>query len=75
MATVKGLWIIIKAVGAINTEVPAMAITLAAEAAMPQGAKAVTNQLLAGAQTTHENAFKLPLVERTLASVLLQARS
>jgi len=29
----------------------------AAEAAMPQGAKAVTNQLLAGAQTTHENAF------------------
>jgi len=47
----------------------------AAEAAMPQGAKAVTNQLLAGAQTTHENAFKLPLVERTLASVLLQARS
>jgi xanthine dehydrogenase YagS FAD-binding subunit len=42
----------------------------AAEAEMPRGAKAVTARLLAGARTTAENAFKLPLVERTLAAVL-----
>lgn len=47
----------------------------AAEAAMPQGAKAVTARLLAGAQPTHENAFKLPLAERALAAALAQARS
>ena len=47
----------------------------AAEASLPQGAKAVTGQLLAGAQTTPENAYKLPLVERTLAAVLMQARA
>ena len=47
----------------------------AAEAAMPQGAQAVTARLLAGAQTTPDNAFKLPLVERTLAAVLAQART
>jgi len=47
----------------------------AAEANMPRGAKAVTTQLLAGARTTSENAFKLPLVERTLASILTQVRS
>jgi xanthine dehydrogenase YagS FAD-binding subunit len=46
----------------------------AAEAQMPRGAKAVAAQLLAGAKTTHENAFKLPLVERTLTAVLMQAR-
>ncbi len=46
----------------------------AAEAQMPRGSKAVAAQLLAGAKTTHENAFKLPLVERTLAAVLMQAR-
>jgi xanthine dehydrogenase YagS FAD-binding subunit len=46
----------------------------AAEAEMPRGAKAVTAQLLAGAKTTHENAFKLPLVERTLAAVLTEAK-
>ena len=46
----------------------------AAEAGMPRGAKAVTEQLLAGARPTPENAFKLPLVERTLASVLAEAR-
>jgi xanthine dehydrogenase YagS FAD-binding subunit len=46
----------------------------AAEAEMPRGAKAVTGQLLAGAKPTHENAFKLPLVERTLAAVLAEAR-
>ena len=39
----------------------------AAEAEMPRGAKAVTARLLAGAKPTRENAFKLPLAERTLA--------
>jgi xanthine dehydrogenase YagS FAD-binding subunit len=47
----------------------------AAEAEMPRGAKAVTAQLLAGAKPTHENAFKLPLVERTLAAALAEARA
>ena len=47
----------------------------AAEAAMAKGAKALTEQLLAGATPTHENAFKLTLVERTLASVMAQARA
>ena len=42
---------------------------------MPRGAAAVANRLLAGARTTHENAFKVPLVERTLAAVLAEARS
>lgn len=46
----------------------------AAEAEMPRGAKAVAAGLLAGARTTHDNAFKLPLAERTLASVLTEAR-
>lgn len=47
----------------------------AAEAHMRQGASAVAQRLLAGANTTHENAFKLPLAERTLAAALEQARS
>ncbi|MCP1419540.1 xanthine dehydrogenase YagS FAD-binding subunit [Pseudomonas laurylsulfativorans] len=46
----------------------------AAEGRMAQGAKALTEQLLAGATPTHDNAFKLTLVERTLASVMAQAR-
>ena len=46
-----------------------------AEVALPQGAKAVTSQLLAGAQPQFDNAFKLPLAERTLAAALLQARA
>ncbi|HEV2597691.1 xanthine dehydrogenase family protein subunit M [Sphingopyxis sp.] len=46
----------------------------AAEADLPRGAKAVAAGLLAGAKTTHENAYKLPLVERTLAGVLAQAK-
>ena len=46
----------------------------AAEAAMPRGAKAVAAQLLADARPTHDNAFKLPLVERTLAAVLADAK-
>ena len=46
----------------------------AAEAQMPRGARAVTAQLLAGAKPTRENAFKLPLVERTLGAVLTEAK-
>ena len=46
----------------------------AAEAELPRGAKAVAARLLAGAKPTHENAFKLPLVERTLAAVLAEAK-
>ncbi|WP_026868655.1 FAD binding domain-containing protein [Inquilinus limosus] len=47
----------------------------AAEAELPRSAKAVTEQLLAGAKPTPENAFKLPLAERTLAAVLAEARA
>lgn len=46
----------------------------AAEAAMPQGAKAVTARLLQGARPTEDNAFKVPLVERALAGVIDEAR-
>lgn len=46
----------------------------AAEAALNAGAKAVTTQLLAGAQPTADNAYKLPLVERTIAAVLTSTR-
>ena len=45
-----------------------------AEREMPRGAQAVAAGLVAGAKTTHDNAFKLPLVERTLASVLAEAK-
>ncbi len=46
----------------------------AAEAELPRGAKAVTARLLAEARPTHDNEFKIPLVERTLAAVLAEAR-
>ena len=46
----------------------------AASAVGAKGASAVTEVLLAGATPTHENAFKIMLVERTLASVMAQAR-
>jgi xanthine dehydrogenase YagS FAD-binding subunit len=45
-----------------------------AEREMPRGAKAVTAKLLADAKPTELNAFKVELVERTLDSVLTQAR-
>ncbi len=45
-----------------------------AEAEMPRGAKAVASKLLARAKPTAQNAFKLALVERTLAGVLAQAK-
>lgn len=46
----------------------------AAEALLPQGAKAVSARLLDGATPTADNQFKVKLVERTIASVLAQAR-
>jgi len=46
----------------------------AAEAEMPRGAKAVIARLLAGAKPTNDNAFKLPLAERTLAAAMAEAR-
>jgi xanthine dehydrogenase YagS FAD-binding subunit len=46
----------------------------AAEREMPRGAGAVAAGLVAGARTTRDNAFKVPLVERTLASVLAEAK-
>lgn len=45
-----------------------------AESELSRGAKAVAAAMLADAKPTHENAFKLPLVERTLGAVLAQAR-
>lgn len=45
-----------------------------AEAALPLGARAVTEQLLAGATPTQQNAFKIPLVQRTLSAVLAEAQ-
>ena len=47
----------------------------AAEAEMPRGAKAVATQLLADTKPTPENVFKLKLAERTLGSVLTEARA
>jgi len=47
----------------------------AADALLPQGARAVMANLLEGAAPTPENRFKVQLAERTLASVLLQARN
>jgi xanthine dehydrogenase YagS FAD-binding subunit len=46
-----------------------------AEAQLPRGAKAVSATLLADAKPTHDNAFKLPLVERTLAAVMAEAHT
>ncbi|MBR0797400.1 xanthine dehydrogenase family protein subunit M [Bradyrhizobium jicamae] len=46
----------------------------AAEAELPRGAKAVTARLLADARPTRDNAFKLPLAERTLSALLREAR-
>ena len=47
----------------------------AADALLPQGARALIGNLLQGATPSPENQFKVQLAERTLASVLLQARS
>ena len=45
----------------------------AAERRVANGARATAEAVLAGARTTQDNAFKLPLVERTLTSVFTQA--
>jgi xanthine dehydrogenase YagS FAD-binding subunit len=45
-----------------------------AERQLPHGAKAVMTSLLSGARTTPENAFKMPLAERTLGAILAEAR-
>ncbi|MEG8048324.1 xanthine dehydrogenase family protein subunit M [Sphingomonas aerolata] len=47
----------------------------AAEAAMAQGAATMTAQVFAGAKPTSENAFKLLLATRALASTLSEARA
>ena len=46
----------------------------AAEAELPRGAKAVAEKLLAGAQPTADNEFKLQLAQRMLGAVLTQTR-
>ena len=46
----------------------------AADAALPRGPKEAASALLAGARTTPANAYKIPLVERTLGAVLAEAR-
>ena len=47
----------------------------AAEALLPRGAAAVTARAFQGATPTHENAFKLPLATRALASVLAESKA
>lgn len=47
----------------------------AAEAEFPRGVKSLMGSLFAGAKPTHDNAFKLKLAERTIASVLEQAKT
>ncbi|RVJ26874.1 xanthine dehydrogenase family protein subunit M [Sinorhizobium medicae] len=46
----------------------------AADAELPNGAKAAAAKLLEGARPTDDNAFKLTLVERALSAVLFEAR-
>ncbi|SEO33818.1 xanthine dehydrogenase YagS FAD-binding subunit [Luteibacter sp. UNC138MFCol5.1] len=46
----------------------------AADAELPKGAKAASARLLAGAQTTHDNAYKVTLTERALAATLAEAK-
>jgi xanthine dehydrogenase YagS FAD-binding subunit len=45
----------------------------AADQALPQGARAATAVLLAGARPTEDNRFKMTLVERALAAVIADA--
>ena len=47
----------------------------AAESELPRGSKAAASAILAGAAPRHDNAFKLQLVERTLAAALADARA
>jgi xanthine dehydrogenase YagS FAD-binding subunit len=45
-----------------------------AEAELPRGAKVFTARLLTGAKPTENNAFKIPLLERTVAAAINDAR-
>ena len=45
-----------------------------ADSQMQRGADAVTQSLLAGASPTHENAFKVKLAHRVIASVMAEAK-
>lgn len=45
-----------------------------AERELPNGSRAMSAALMAGARPTPENAFKIDLVERTLGAVLAEAR-
>ncbi|MCL1498670.1 xanthine dehydrogenase family protein subunit M [Xanthomonas nasturtii] len=47
----------------------------AAEAKSQRGARAIASVLLDGAQPTEHNAFKVPLVERTLTAILADTRA
>jgi xanthine dehydrogenase YagS FAD-binding subunit len=47
----------------------------AADALLPQGAAAVTARAFRGATPTKDNAFKLPLATRALASVIAQSKA
>jgi xanthine dehydrogenase YagS FAD-binding subunit len=47
----------------------------AAEASLPQGARAVASRMFADARPTQENRFKIPLAERTLAAVIAEAKA
>jgi xanthine dehydrogenase YagS FAD-binding subunit len=47
----------------------------AADQELGRGAKAAAERLMADAKPTNANAFKVPLVERTLAAVLAEARA
>ncbi|MFN3508926.1 MAG: FAD binding domain-containing protein [Allorhizobium sp.] len=46
----------------------------AAEAELPKGAGPAAAVLLAGARPTHQNEFKLALIKRVLAAVIMEAR-
>jgi xanthine dehydrogenase YagS FAD-binding subunit len=46
----------------------------AADQLLPRGGRAVTEQLLANARTSQDNAFKAPLVQRTIDGLLLEAK-
>ncbi|QBE64585.1 FAD binding domain-containing protein [Pseudoduganella lutea] len=46
----------------------------AADQNLPRGGRAVAEQLLAGAKPMHDNAYKVPLVQRTIDAVLAEAK-
>ncbi len=42
---------------------------------MPKGSRAVTDRLMHAARPTDDNAFKVSLVERTLAAAIADAKA